>query len=160
MDVDVHLLIKVPGEIELTGPGPHVAHGSLGRLLHHIAQFPSNGEVPLSWHYCCLYMEHSAARLCPGKPCCNTNEVLVLCLAVFELGHTEVLLEGGLVDLYRPFSLFFPLIFHILLGHFPEDRGDRALEVSHPSLPGIGADDLEDRPLAELYLIGCQAVGL
>jgi hypothetical protein len=53
-----------------------------------------------------------------------------------------------------------PAFFRHFPGHLAADRGDFPLQVPHPRLPGVEADDGEDGVFRKLDVLQGQAVGL
>jgi hypothetical protein len=47
-----------------------------------------------------------------------------------------------------------------ILGHAPADGSQLPFEVSHPRLPGVGADYAPDRPIIDFQIIGGKSMGL
>ncbi len=144
MDVDVQVLVEVLGEAEQLPARTDVGHRRLRRLLHHLAELPGHGQLPLSRQRHHLDVQELPTHLGPGKSGDEPDGVLKPGLAVLEPGCAKV--AGYLARLHGA-AQFSP--FGHGEGDLAADGADLALQVPHPRLAGVAAHQLKDRRVGE-----------
>ena len=144
VDVDVQLLEGLGLDPQLVGVGASVAQGRLGRLLHHLPQLPGQDQLPLALHEAHLDGDDVAASLRHRHPRGHADLVLLLGGAVDELGRPQILgrrshgdVPGRALALGRD------------PGHLAADVGNLPLQVPHPRLVSVLADDVAQGRVGE-----------
>ncbi len=88
--MDVEVLVEVLGKAQELSPGADVGHRRLGRLLHHLAEFSGDGQLPLPREGDHLDVEEFTADLGPGEAGHEPHRVLLSHLAVLVARGAKV----------------------------------------------------------------------
>src|SRR5262249_54893909 len=148
--VHVDVLLVEPRRLDAEGDRAHAHVGGCGRdrLLHHVAQVAGDDHLALAGHQGGFDREQLAAHIGPCQSGYHADLILVLDLAVAELGHAEIIRD--VLGLYRD-RLYFRQ--SELLHRLADTGGELALETAHARLAGVAADHQQqrlvvDRPFA------------
>ena len=133
----------------------HVALCRLHQLLHDVAELARGRHAPLAGQGDRLDRQQFAADLGPGEAGADPDQVLVLRLAVAELAHPGVGFEIAPRD---PDPLL--VLEQDLLGRLADQVGELALEIAHPGLARVVADQIGQRVRRQRPLVGLDPVRL
>jgi len=68
VDMDIEVLVQIPGDVELEDHAPHIAESGLGRFLHDLAQLSGQREISLTVDFGRLEGQELPAELGPAMP--------------------------------------------------------------------------------------------
>src|SRR5215475_7536174 len=153
--VHVDVFLVEPRWLDAEGDRAHAHVGRRGRdrFLHHVAQIAGNDHLALARHHGGFDGEQFAAHIGPRQPGYDADLVLVLDLAVAELGHAEIVRDGLGLDRDR-----FRLRQGQFLDRLADQRGELALEIAHARLPRVAADDQQQRLVVDRPFLGIETV--
>src|SRR6266481_9821734 len=141
--------VEIAGQSEAHRSRANVGHGSLRRLLHHVAQLAGQSQFAFAIHCRGLSAEDGASHLGPREARYQADFALLVGEGVAELYYAEVVADFSRLDRSGEVRA----LFHHLARHFAADIANFPLQVSHPGFAGVGANDLPDRVVRELHVL-------
>src|SRR5690606_28501191 len=131
---------------ELLGLAAGIAEGGLRALLHHVAELPGQGELPLTWHQVDLDKHRVAAGRGPGHAGRYPHFVFLAQHISRELWR-----PNQLDDLLAAQPLRIRLALGNPAGHLAADFGYLALQVTHARFIGVFPNQKLERLLLKTH---------
>ena len=89
MNMNIDFVIEIGLQPQTPRPGSHIAHSSLGRFLHHLAELAGHGELAGTRHRATSTMSSSPPTSVQAKSCRHADLLLFLFSPMPELGNSE-----------------------------------------------------------------------
>ena len=126
-------------------PAADVGKCSLRRLLHHVAQLPGQRQLTFAIQHLHFGRENAATHLGPRQPSHQAHFAGFVNLRVAELGHSQKFVHVVVGYFFLVLGAVADHPARHLAAHIP----NFALQVAHPCLARITANDIHQRCVAE-----------
>ena len=158
--MDVQILRKIRIDRKLLCVRANVTERRVRALLHHIAKFSRQQQLPLPRHRACLHVEQLAPHFRPRHADCVSDFRLVCHRRVSEFFRTQKFLQQIRRDGGNWRRLLVIARRHQPRRQLPADRIDLALQVTHPRLARVALNQERQPRLRHLELRALQPIRL